>query len=294
MLNGMNIAIIGGDTRQLSVVQTLSELGAKIILVGFGQLDRFFSGTKKMNLADVDFSQFDAIILPVSGIAKNGKVEALFSCEEIFLTTEMVEKTKENVLFYSGISGASGADIIEQQGRKNIKLMEHKELSIYNSVPTAEGVLLLVLQNTDFTVHNANVTVLGYGNCGMTIAHMFKQLGAKVKVAVNCEADFARLFAEGITSFHIDDFSEESYNVDVCINTIPSLVVTKNVILSMPLHTFILDIATNGGTDFEFAKKRGVKALLAPGLPAMVAPKTAGAIYAKLLAKLLYKQWKVV
>ena len=42
-----------------------------------------------------------------------------------------------------------------------------------------------------------------------------------------------------------------------------------------------------GGTDFDFAEKQGIKALLAPGLPGIVAPKTAGQIIANVLCNLL-------
>ena len=63
---------------------------------------------------------------------------------------------------------------------------------------------------------------------------------------------------------------------------------TANVISKMPAHTLIIDLASKpGGTDFRYAEKRGVKALLAPGLPGIVAPKTAGQILANVLSELL-------
>lgn len=53
-------------------------------------------------------------------------------------------------------------------------------------------------------------------------------------------------------------------------------------------HTLVIDLASKpGGTDFRYAEKRGVKALLAPGLPGIVAPKTAGQILANVLSQLL-------
>ncbi|COH28164.1 Stage V sporulation protein FA [Streptococcus pneumoniae] len=56
----------------------------------------------------------------------------------------------------------------------------------------------------------------------------------------------------------------------------------------MPAHTLVIDLASKpGGTDFRYAEKRGVKALLAPGLPGIVAPKTAGQILANVLSQLL-------
>jgi dipicolinate synthase subunit A len=50
----------------------------------------------------------------------------------------------------------------------------------------------------------------------------------------------------------------------------------------------IIDLASApGGCDFRYAEKRGIKAMLAPGLPGIVAPKTAGAIIANTLVQLL-------
>jgi dipicolinate synthase subunit A len=56
----------------------------------------------------------------------------------------------------------------------------------------------------------------------------------------------------------------------------------------MPSHSLIIDLASKpGGTDFRYAEKRGIKAMLTPGLPGIVAPKTAGKIVANVLSQLL-------
>ncbi len=44
---------------------------------------------------------------------------------------------------------------------------------------------------------------------------------------------------------------------------------------------------SRGGIDFNFAKKRGMQAIHALGLPGLVAPKTAGEILANTIEKLL-------
>jgi dipicolinate synthase subunit A len=92
----------------------------------------------------------------------------------------------------------------------------------------------------------------------------------------------------GFTPFHLDTLKNEVWNVDVCINTIPTPIVNSDVISKMPSHALIVDLASKpGGTDFRFAEKRGIKAMLAPGLPGIVAPKTAGKIVANVLASLI-------
>ncbi len=80
-------------------------------------------------------------------------------------------------------------------------------------------------------------------------------------------------------------------SADLVINTIPAKVVTSNVLTEMKQHAFILDLASKpGGVDFDYAEKRGLKAMLVPGLPGMVAPKTSGKILAEVLSDLLLEQ----
>jgi len=62
----------------------------------------------------------------------------------------------------------------------------------------------------------------------------------------------------------------------------------------MPSRAVIIDLASKpGGTDFRYAERRGIKALLAPGLPGIVAPKTAGRIMADCLGRLLMEDLRL-
>ena len=147
---------------------------------------------------------------------------------------------------------------------------------------------MMVIQHTDITIHGSTVGVLGLGRVGMSVARTFSALGAKVKVGARDTADLARITEMGLEPFHIDHLEDKVTDIDVCINTIPALIVTAKVISNMPAHTLIVDLASKpGGTDFRYAEKRGIKALLAPGLPGIVAPKTAGQIVANVLTQLL-------
>jgi dipicolinate synthase subunit A len=146
---------------------------------------------------------------------------------------------------------------------------------------------MMAIQHTDFTIHGSNVVVLGLGRCGMSVARTFHVLGAKVKVGARKSEHLARIKEMALTPFHLNDLKNEVYDTDILINTIPYPIVSAAVISKMPAHTLIIDIASKpGGTDFRYAEKRGIKALLAPSLPGIVAPKTAGKILADILAQL--------
>lgn len=47
-----------------------------------------------------------------------------------------------------------------------VPLFERDDVAIYNSIPTAEGTLMLAIQYTDFTIHDSNIMILGFGRVG--------------------------------------------------------------------------------------------------------------------------------
>ncbi|WP_017727365.1 dipicolinic acid synthetase subunit A [Halalkalibacterium ligniniphilum] len=288
MLTGKHVVIMGGDARQLEIIRKLSTLDAKISLIGFEQLDDGFIGVTKRKVDELEWDAVDAILLPISGTDGKGEVETIFSNEKIRLTDEQVKKTPKHCILYSGISNHYLDACVNKTKRKLVKLMERDDVAIYNSIPTAEGTVMMAIQHTDFTIHGANVAVLGLGRVGMSVARTFAVLGAKVKVAARDSHHLARITEMGLIPIHTSSLITELKDVDLCINTIPAPIITANVLAEMPTHCFIIDLASKpGGTDFRYAEKRGMKALLAPGLPGIVAPKTAGKILADVLTKLL-------
>jgi dipicolinate synthase subunit A len=290
MLTGMHVAIIGGDARQLEVIRKLTELDARLSLIGFDQLAHSFTGATKMSIDEIDVSDLDAIILPVHGTSLEGKVNTVFSNEPIAITEEMLLKTPKHCAIYTGITNSYLDGLMKAVDRKYVQLFERDDVAIYNSIPTAEGTIMMVIQHTDFTIHGSRVAVLGLGRVGMTVARTFAALGAKVKVGARRTEHLARIAEMGLEPFHLQDLEKEVRDIDVCINTIPTMIVTASVISKMPAHTLIIDLASKpGGTDFRYAEKRGIKALLAPGLPGVVAPKTAGQIIANVLSQLLFE-----
>jgi len=288
MLTGLHIAVLGGDARQLEVIRKLTELDAKVTLIGFEQLDSGFTSASKELIADANFEDLDAILLPVPGTNIEGVVDTIFSNEKVVLTKEILESTPEHCTIYSGISNSYLDNIIAASNRKLVKLFERDDVAIYNSIPTVEGTIMMVIQHTEYTIHNSKVAVLGLGRTGMSVARTFHSLGAKVKVGARRSEHIARIVEMGLEAFEFKHIEEALKDVDVVINTVPTLIVTASVISKLQPHALIIDLASKpGGTDFRYAEKRGIKALLAPGLPGIVAPKTAGQIIGNVLTQLL-------
>ena len=169
-----------------------------------------------------------------------------------------------------------------------IELFERDDVAILNSIPTAEGAVKMAIENTDFTIHGSTCMVLGLGRTGLTLVRTLQGLGAKVLTGVLLPEQFARAAEMGATPFYTRDLLDYAGNIDLLFNTIPTMIVTAQMIAGLPSKAVIIDLASKpGGTDFHFAEKRGLKAILAPGLPGIVAPVTAGRIIADCVIQLI-------
>ncbi|WP_185819623.1 dipicolinate synthase subunit DpsA [Salibacterium salarium] len=283
------IAIIGGDARQIEMAEYLQDAGINVYLIGFDLWNRNRIGiTKATGNGDTPWNDLDAIILPVSGLKPNNKVEAAFAENKLYLEENWVQQLNSSCLVMTGISSKELDTIMERYKRAGIALLERDDVAIYNSVPSAEGVLLMAMQETNITIHQSNTLILGFGRTGQTIASTFLALGAYAKVGTIYPSEKARAEAMGLDVFDMSELKTMIQTADICINSIPTRVLTEDILVHVPNNALLIDIASRpGGTDFEYAAKRGVKALQAPGLPGVVAPKTAGRILGRVISQLL-------
>lgn len=204
MLTGIHVVMIGGDARQLEIIRKLSSLDARISLVGFEQLNDGFIGASKQELSEIEWPSVDAILLPVGGMSNDGIINSVFSNQKLTLEATQLSKTSKSCTVYTGIISDQLEKMAKQSKCQIIAIMDRDDVAIYNSIPTAEGAVMLAIQHTDITIHNANVSVLGLGRIGMTIAKTFKALGANVSVGVREKANLARAFELGMTPFSIE------------------------------------------------------------------------------------------
>ncbi|BCJ85319.1 dipicolinate synthase subunit DpsA [Effusibacillus dendaii] len=288
MLTGIKMAFLGGDARINEVIQQALDLDASVYLVGFDNLHLEMLDTLKTQITTEVISDLDAIILPLTGMSDDWTIQSQYSEQPITLTDEHFSALPKKCKIFTGIAQKLLIDVCRRHGLHLVKLMELDEVAILNSIPSAEGAIKMAMENTDITLHGSNTAVLGFGRCGVTIARMCKGIGANVMVGVRKEADLARIFEMGCTAFPLVQLPHALQEADIVFNTIPAQVITSEVLSRMKRSCVIIDIASRpGGTDFRFAEKRGIKALLAPSLPGIVAPKTAGQILAKSIFRLV-------
>ncbi|WP_074951397.1 dipicolinate synthase subunit DpsA [Alicyclobacillus macrosporangiidus] len=288
MLTGRKLVFVGGDARMIEVVAQATELDASATLIGFDHLQRTFVETVKAQPHPDVFADADAVVLPIAGMEDDGRVDSKFSDAPIRLTNEHFAALRPGTFVFSGIGRPTLEQWCATYQLRLVKLMELDEVAILNSIPTAEGAIAMAMEHTDMTIHGSSIAVLGFGRCGVTLARLLAALGAKVRVAARKPAHVARIREMGLQPVDIRRLAEALTDVDVIFNTVPELILTAAVLAHVPKECVIIDIASKpGGTDFRYAERRGMKAILAPSLPGLVAPKTAGRIIADTLCRIL-------
>jgi dipicolinate synthase subunit A len=291
MLTGVQVLLLGGDARQLEVIRKLTELDAVVTISGFDGLHSPLDGAVQADFEEQLFDGVDALLLPAVGTDEQGYIHAVFSNRQMQLTDSHFARLPKHCTVFTGMAKPYLQQLCKDNGLALVELFERDDVAIYNSIPTAEGALMMAIQNTDITIHGSVSMVLGFGRTGFTMARTLHGLGSKVKVGVRRSEHFARAAEMGFEPFYISSLQQYVSNIDLLFNTIPTMIVTAQIIANLPSRAVIIDLASKpGGTDFRFAEKRGIKALLAPGLPGIVAPKTAGRIMADCLSQLILEE----
>ncbi|HEY8528168.1 MAG TPA: dipicolinate synthase subunit DpsA [Paenibacillaceae bacterium] len=292
MLTGVQIVLAGGDARQLEVIRKLTELDASVTVVGFERAETP-PGAVKAEWTPEVLASADALVLPAVGTDDEGVITARYSERELVLTDAHLAAMPPSGKVYTGLAKPYLRRLCEKHRIGLEELFDRDDVAIYNSIPTAEGAIMMAMQHTDITIHGSRCMVLGLGRTGLTLARALMGLGASVKVGVRRAESFARAHEMRFEPFYLEDITRQAADIDLLFNTIPTMIVTAQVIAALPPHAVVIDLASQpGGTDFRYAEKRGIKAMLAPSLPGIVAPKTAGRIMANSLARIILEDYR--
>ena len=266
----MNISVIGGDLRQLTLAKLLEKDGYTVKIAGFDK----GSGTK--NTTPDDIWESDILIFPIPASHDGVFVNAPYSEKPIPIDAEKISGSK---LVLGGNISENTAKIFNDAKVNYIDYLNREELMIRNAIPTAEGALEIAIAETPITLHGSNCLVVGYGRIGKVLSKMLKGIGANVTVSARKCSDLAWISARGYNSLHNRDIFKNISQFDVIFNTVPAMVLDKVTLQNISPDSLIIDLASKpGGVDFATAKDLGLKVIWSLGLPGKCAPITSGEI----------------
>ena len=187
------------------------------------------------------------------------------------LKQELIKMSFEeavDVKVFGGVIGEEWKSFLRMHQIPYWDFMKLPEVVEGNGWITAEATIAEVLKESEYSIYGQKVLVTGYGCCGEKIAKLFGRLGARVTVVARREEVRELAVKDGFAAIGFDALEKSLVDVMTVINTVPSMVLTEDCIRRMSRGSLIVDIASKpGGTDFEAAKRYGVRAKLALGLP---------------------------
>lgn len=270
------IAVLGGDQRYLACIEQLKK-EAELYLVGFETV----LPTESTSLFSIPYEQLDAVILPITGISDDYEIAASYSHDRLYLPSDFFNRLSKGTVIFTGIATKKLKELVGQSEATLIEIFMRDDVAIYNAVPTAEGTIMLAIKHMKKTLFNSRVVLLGFGRVGEIVADRFYKLGADVYVGVRKNKDIAKADSLGYKGFHLKELQAYINTTDLFINTVPAMILSKPILDECIRDQLIIDLASMpGGVDFDYARKRELRVIHALGIPAKVAPKTAGNIIA--------------
>ncbi len=186
----------------------------------------------------------------------------------------LLEKLPQGSVLVGGQSAAYIEPAAKARGVRYACVTDDEVFAVQNAVPTAEGALSLIIANAERTVLNMDVAVVGFGRIGKALAPMLHQLGARVHVIARNPAQ--RAWAAAYRCYAAEDMKKALGRCEVLVNTVPARIIDRDALASMKKGSLAIELASYPyGYDAAEAEALGIRSILAPGLPAKVAPQSA-------------------
>lgn len=276
----MQWAVVGGDRREVEAATWLRRLGHDAVLLGR-------PGDAALAAEDA-FASADVILGPVLGTNPAG--DALYRAGflgPLPLRASWLRACRPGALWLVGRSGPWLREALAASGLRLQTYADRDEFATLNAVPTAEGAIARASRLAGRTVWRSAALVVGGGRCARALAARLVALGAAVACAARDPAERAAAQGVGAEASGLEGLPELARGRDFVFNTVPARVVGRPVLSALPGHAVVVDLASApGGTDFEAARRLGLRACLLPGLPGRLYPATAGRILAEVAAGL--------
>ena len=269
-------AVLGGDARQAYAARALVAAGWDVRLFAVDQSNERITEEPCESLEEA-LEDAALVICPVS-------------CQglDIPLLLEQLEpgQTVAGINLPAALrEGCAGRGVPAHD------LLDREDFTLLNAIPSAEGAIAEAIAASSCNLHLNQALVLGYGRCGKVLAQKLSGLGARVTVAARRWESACEAIAAGC---EVLDFLLLPYHMPrfhYVFNTVPSLVLEKELLQALPPEAVVIDIASGpGGVDYEAAEALGVTAKLCPGLPGLYSPCSAGEAVAQIARIIMEEQ----
>jgi dipicolinate synthase subunit A len=294
MVLKQRMAILGGDTRQVSLAKRLSESGCRVGVFGLPP-ERLSPAVEYFGDWRASLRDADAVILPLPVSPDGVRVSLpLAPTAECVRLEELFSLLPQGVLLAGGRFSPAVKALAEEKGIWLYDYFKSEELQQKNALPTAEGAVSILMRESPRTVSRLSVGVTGFGRVARALVNLLLAMGARVTVAARKQADIESAAALGCDTVHLVNGRSLSLlcqKTEVIFNTVPHWIFSADILADMSKDSLIIDLASApGGVDAAAATSHGIRVIWALSLPGKYAPVTAGEIIADTLLSYMKKE----
>ncbi len=285
MTYSYDFAVIGGDNRQLFLADLLSRQNTRVCYYGLTPcalsskyIPCFINGTITACSSLKEALTNSQNIIGPTPLCKDTTHVSSSSTIGIELK-DFISYCSKDQKIYAGAIPTNVQNRVKDLGLTFIDIMKWEHVSLKNSVATAEGAICEAIKNSVINIQGSKILILGFGRCGQILAKKLAALDAEVSISVRRPEVLSLASAYGYDGFLIDQLQTHIGSYDFIFNTIPCMVLPKDILKYVSEDVVIIDIATYpGGVDFNYTCDHCINAGLYLGLPGRMSPKSSAKI----------------
>lgn len=275
-----NVLMIGGDLRIIKLSEMLAEDGFNIYTYALEKAEDLKKYHIITNCEDLEQIAKDCELIITSIPFSSNKQDVNTPFSDMKLKIETLFNSLQGKKIISGNIDETIGKIAKEKNIEIIDLFKREELTILNTISTAEGAIQIAMEETIKTIHGSNILVMGFGRVGKMVSKMFWNIGANVYCEARKTEDLAWIKAYGYKAVSLRNLDKYLNKFDVIINTIPAKILDEDRLKLLKQDCLIIDLASApGGVDNKVAKDLEIKTIWALSLPRKSCSRNISTIY---------------
>lgn len=199
---------------------------------------------------------------------------------------EEANKFSNEITIFAGNLNDEIKNILKSKKINLINMIEDEEFVIDNAKLTAEGVLEHIISNTEKSIFQNKILILGFGRCGKEILNLLNKLNLDISMVTFNKSKLDSVKNKMYLEF---EFLKELKNFDIIINTIPAKIIKDEMLDYFNNDAVILEIASINCLNKETINSKSFKYILCPALPMVFSAESAGKIMFESIIRTLKK-----
>lgn len=231
-------------------------------------------------VTNFNFSEYKYIV----GATPFSKNKEYINCEfySSFPISTFLSLIKPGQTVFGGNLPSDLIDYCNTSDIKAVDLLKHPGFFWENSYYTAEGLLGYIICNTNFSLKNANILVLGLGKCGSLICDLLKKMNGNVYFYDNDINTINHGIALGFNYVDIYKNTNIFPTLNIVINSIPEKILSRLFLQMLNKNCVLFDISSFPfGFDKETTDSLSLTLHTCSGIPGKYMTGDSGTLLAK-------------